>query len=361
MLPASEYDHRQSALVERLRELKLDVLLVTHLPNIRYLCGFSGSSAVLLIGPEEQTLFTDPRYAIQAVEQAHCRTKIVRGRLLEGVVEPIRRAQFRTIGFERNTIAYATYEFLNEQLPAACTLQPTRELVETLRMVKSPAEISLIRQAVNTTSTAFEKALRSLKPNMSEARFAAELDYQMRRAGAERAAFETIVASGPRSALPHASPTDNPIVRNQLLLIDMGAMQHGYASDMTRTLFLGKPSTQWRRTYQALLEAQLAAICSLRPGIRASTPDRIARNVLKSHKLHTGFTHSTGHGLGLEIHEAPRLAIKESTVLEPGMVVTIEPGVYFHASGGIRIEDTVLITPSGCEVLTPTSKQLLCL
>jgi Xaa-Pro aminopeptidase len=180
----------------------------------------------------------------------------------------------------------------------------------------------------------------------------------MRRAGAEKVAFDTIVATGVRSALPHAQPGSAKLASGDLVVVDMGAMQDGYASDMTRMLFVGQPDAKAKRMYRAVLEAQLAAIAAVRPGITAMHVDRAARRVLKTEGLDRAFTHSTGHGLGLEIHEPPRLGRKEKVRLEPGMAITIEPGVYLEGVGGVRIEDTVVVTQSGCEILTPTSKEL---
>jgi Xaa-Pro aminopeptidase len=196
---------------------------------------------------------------------------------------------------------------------------------------------------------------------MTERDLAAEIGYRMRRLGADGEAFETIVASGERSALPHAHPTSRPIQPNQLLLVDMGATVAGYASDMTRTHVVGKPTAEARRMHKAVLESQLAAIDSIRPGVSCASVDRAARSVLRAHRLNDLFIHSTGHGLGLEIHEAPRLGRKERAKLEPGMAITIEPGVYAEGLAGVRIEDTVVVTSSGCEVLTPTGKELVVL
>jgi Xaa-Pro aminopeptidase len=226
-------------------------------------------------------------------------------------------------------------------------------------MVKSDEEIELIRASVITNSQAFGRAVKKLRIGMSERDLAAEIDCQMRRLGAERPAFETIVASGERSALPHARPGANPIASGQLLLVDMGASRDGYASDMTRMIFTGRPGTRVKRLYAAVLEAQLAAVDAVRDGITADAVDRRARQTLKRHGLDKAFVHSTGHGLGLEIHEPPRVGKREKTRLEAGMVITIEPGAYLEGLGGVRIEDTVLVTERGCDVLTPTPKELL--
>jgi Xaa-Pro aminopeptidase len=228
-------------------------------------------------------------------------------------------------------------------------------------MVKSADEIALIRASVNTNSQAFGRTLKRIRPGVLESDVAAELEYQMRRLGAEKPSFETIVASGRRSALPHAQPSRVPLAPNQLVLIDVGASRCGYASDMTRMLFFGKPGAKIRRMYSAVLASQLAAISAVREGATAALVDRKARQSLNAEGLDKAFVHSTGHGLGLEIHEPPRLGKKDKTRLVAGMVITIEPGVYIEGTGGIRIEDTVLVTKTGCEVLTPTPKELLLL
>ena len=200
--------------------------------------------------------------------------------------------------------------------------------------------------------------VRFLRPGVTERDVGARIDYQLRRLGASGPAFDTIVASGERSALPHAQPTDKPIGNNELVLVDMGARSAGYTSDMTRVAFVGAPSREVLELYKAVLEAQLAAIDVVRPGIAAERVDATARQVLRKHRLHRYFVHSTGHGLGLEIHEKPRLGQGEKTTLQAGMVVTIEPGVYLEGVGGVRIEDTIAVTGAGCRNLTPTSKDL---
>jgi Xaa-Pro aminopeptidase len=225
-------------------------------------------------------------------------------------------------------------------------------------MIKSDTEKALIRQSVETNSRAFEQAVSHVREGMPEQELAATLEYRMRRLGAEKPAFETIVAGGARSALPHAQPTADPLRRGGLVVVDMGALQEGYASDMTRMLFLGAPTPKVKRMYRAVLEAQLSAIDAVRAGVSTAQVDRAARRVLKAAGLDRAFVHSTGHGLGLEIHEPPRLAKTDKGRLRAGMAITIEPGVYLENFGGIRIEDTVFVTPTGCEIVTPTSKEL---
>src|SRR6266481_5373646 len=356
----SEFEQRRGALAAQLAPLKADAALISFLPNVRYLTGYTGSSGLLLLlASGEATFFTDPRYRIQAAAEVNCRVKVSSGPILPDVAAKVASKKIRRLGFEKSRLGYEQYEFLKSKLPVRCTLQPCAGLVETQRMVKSAPEIALIRRSVDVNSKAFEQALRVIRPSRTrEADLAAEIDYRIRKLGAERPAFETIVASGERTALPHAQPTQRILGKNELLLIDMGATLEGYASDMTRVLFLGRPDNRIKRIYNAVLEAQLAAIAAVRPGVTAAHVDRAARNVLKTEKLDNAFVHSTGHGLGLEIHEPPRLGKKEKTRLQEGMAITIEPGVYLRGYGGVRIEDTVVVTKTGCEILTPTPKEL---
>jgi Xaa-Pro aminopeptidase len=264
----------------------------------------------------------------------------------------------KRIGFESGRISFQAYEALKKNLPLGTSIEPVPGWIEELRMTKSADEVEAIRRAVATNSRAYAAVLKKIQPGLSESDVAAELEYQMRRAGAEKPAFDTIVAAGVRSALPHARPTSHRLVANQLLLIDMGATQEGYTSDMTRVVALGKPRPAWKRIYQAVLEAQQAAIATVREGVTAGTVDRAARQTLRHHGLDKAFVHSTGHGLGLEIHEAPRIGKRDTTLLKEGMVITIEPGAYVEGTCGVRIEDTVLVTRTGCDVLTPTSREL---
>ena len=340
-------------------ELKIDALLVSAPPNVRYLSGFTGDNGLLLVTPASQTLFTDPRFTIQAAEECSCEVKIVtKTPLDQAALQVIGKKRIKRVGFEASRMLYDVYQRMAKSLPRGVKFKPIGPVVDRLRMVKSDEEIARIRRSVLTNSEAFEKTVRSIRPGARESAIAAELEYQMRRLGAEKAAFETIVAIGPRSALPHAQPTARKLANDELLLIDMGACQDGYMSDMTRVLFLGTPSRRVRGMYDAVLKAQLAAIDAVRPGVTAAHVDRAARRVLEIEGLGKEFVHSTGHGLGLEIHEGPRLGRRDKTKLQPGMAITIEPGAYVRDFGGIRIEDTVLVTKNGCEVLTPTSKEL---
>lgn len=348
------------------KSLKIDALLVSSPPNVRYLTGYTGSNGMALLTQDTLTLFTDPRYDIRAREEIMqakmtAQVKVATKPLWEAAAQYIQRKRLKRIGFEQNHVTYAVYKTIDEKLSIGYSLKPVAAVVEELRMVKTGDEMRRIRRAVGTNSKAFEAAAKRIKTGVSEADIAADLDFRMRKLGAEASAFPTIVASGPRTALVHASPTGQTVKPNELLLIDVGAAQDGYMSDMTRMLFLGKPDSKILAMYQAVLEAQLAAIDAVREGAGTWQVDRAARQVLKSTGLDKQFVHSTGHGLGLEIHEAPRIGKKDKTRLQAGMVITIEPGAYIEGFGGMRVEDTVLVTKNGCEVLTPTSKELMVL
>jgi Xaa-Pro aminopeptidase len=356
----SELGERRERLFPALAQAQADAFLITALPNVRYLTGFTGSNGMLLLTKDRALLFTDPRYATQAPQESDCEVKVAKGNLAAELRKWTKRLRIKSVAFEQNRISFETYAQLSADSKSV-TLKGVSGAVEALRAVKSPREIEAIAESVQLNSEALRQALRHFRHSMREVDLAAEIEYRMRRLGAENTAFETIVASGKHSALPHAHPTESPIQNDQLLLIDMGAKLAGYTSDMTRTYAIGKLGRKARRMYRAVLESQLAAIDTVKPGISCMAVDRAAREVLGKFGLDKLFVHSTGHGLGLEIHESPRIGRKERTKLEPGMVITIEPGVYAEDEGGVRIEDTVLVTDTGCKVLTPTEKNLVVL
>jgi Xaa-Pro aminopeptidase len=335
-----------------------DAMLISSPHNLRYLTGFTGSNGIALITSSDTHFFTDPRYTLQAAQEVAGKVKVVKGPLLEQAQALVTKRKWRRLGIEQDHLKVGQLEALQAKASKWQRWVPRGGIVEKLRMVKSDEEVAAIRQSVKTNSQALEISLRQLKPGMNEAELAAEIDYQMRKLGAEKPSFDTIVASGVRSALPHAHPT-RAVIEPGILLIDMGAFENGYASDMTRTYFVGSAPRKLTQIYKAVLEAQLAAIDAVRPGVKASAIDRAARQVLNAHGLDKEFLHSTGHGLGLEIHEPPRLGKKEKTRLEVGMAITIEPGAYVEGLGGVRIEDTVVVTATGCEILTPTPKDLM--
>jgi Xaa-Pro aminopeptidase len=357
---SGEFENRRLRLRQIWKDARVDAMLVTALPNVRYLSGFTGSNAMLLLTADRGFLFTDPRYQAQAPRESDCEVKIAKGPLTKEALKWVKRLGIRKLGFEEARIAFSQFQRIKED-GNGLRLLPITGGPEKLRAIKSPIELDAIRASVDLNSRAFEEGFQHFQSSMTEVELAAEIDYRMRRLGAESNAFSTIVASGERTALPHAHPSGQPIEHNQLLLIDMGATVAGYASDMTRTRAVGTVGPKVRRMYRAVLESQLAAIDAVRPGISCSRVDGAARGVLRSYQLDKAFIHSTGHGLGLEIHEDPRVGRKEKTRLVEGMTITIEPGVYIEGLGGIRIEDTVVVTANGCEVLTPTTKELVVL
>ena len=364
---------------QQLASRKIDGLIVSSSANVRYLSGYAGSNGLMLIVPAEAHFFTDPRYAAEIAATITCKSHVAKETLILAAAATIKRKRLRRIGFEPSWMNLDQYVSLKKALPPGASLHPVSSLVEDLRAVKSPAEIALIRRSVLANSEAFARTMKRVRVGLSELEVAAELEFQMKTLGCEKPAFDTIVAAGERSALPHAHPSSRRIQESELLLIDMGATLEGYTSDMTRMAYTGTPPRRVRELYRAVLEAQLAGLNAVRPGVPVFKVDAAARDVLKRHNLGKEFVHSTGHGLGLEIHEAPKIgkkdrakkgktnngqakrdqAKKNQPVLRAGMVITIEPGAYIPGFGGVRIEDTVLVTERGCEVLTPTSKELV--
>lgn len=334
-------------------------MLVTSPANVRYLSGFTGSNGWLLVGGDRTVLVTDPRYEIQAHTQVDCDVWVTRSKLVGTLAKLVRKWGWRRIGFETAHLRHEAYAGLSETAQSGVEWVPLKGWVERLRACKSQWEIERVRQAAATAAQAFDAIVPLLKPGLTEREVATELDYRLRRLGADRAAFETIVATGPNSALPHAQPTDRQLQAGEPVLLDFGAQRHGYASDMTRTVHLGAAPASFRRLYAAVLEAQQAALEAVRAGVTSADVDEAARAVLSRHKLESLFVHATGHGVGIEVHELPRLGKGERARLREGMVVTIEPGIYVEGYCGIRIEDTVLVTQQGCEVLTQAPKNLL--
>jgi len=361
-------DHagRLKRLRSGLEENGLDSLLVTHLPNVHYLCGFTGSAGALLVSDRDCVLFTDGRYRTQAKEElAHAGVRNVQ--IVIATKSPLiaaaewlaaRRDARPTLGVESHVISAEMRDRVAALLKGKVRLRPAGPLVERARMVKELAEILRIRQAVELGASLFAVACRKIRPGVPEVEVAAAMEFKARCSGAEGMSFPTILAAGARSAVVHGRASKARIPRRGFVVCDFGVILAGYCSDRTRTVYVGRPSTEARDFYQSVLDAQLAAIAAVRAGVTAAEVDEAARRVLRRRKLARYFTHSTGHGLGLEIHEAPRLAAGQAQPLEPGMVITIEPGAYVPGKWGVRIEDVVVVTQSGCEVLTPSDKEL---
>jgi Xaa-Pro aminopeptidase len=358
-----DYISRQKKLAALLGVSGCDGLVVTHLPNIRYLCGFSGSAGVLLFVADGRkpklTFFTDGRYTQQAKEQVKgARVVIGKKPVLVEACERL-KAMRGTLGFESQHLSFENYKQIHKALPGKLRLKPLAGAVEQLRTIKDTDEIEQIRAAVLLAGSLFQSALAVIRPGATENLVAGELELQARRAGAEKMSFDTIVAAGPRSALPHGRASAQSIPDTGFIILDYGVILAGYCSDMTRTVHVGQASAAHRRMYDAVREAQLASIEAVRPGVQAGDVDRAGRQLLTKAGYGGYFTHSTGHGVGMEVHESPRLAKGQTHVLAPGTVITIEPGIYIPDEGGVRIEDMVLVTESGHEVLTPTTKDLI--
>jgi Xaa-Pro aminopeptidase len=355
-------DHlpRQKTFEKAIEAEKLDGFVITHPANLRYLCGYSGSNGLLLFVDGRRVFFTDGRYTQQAREEVHgARVGIAKGSLLEAASRIIGDRKRVAIGFEAEHTSVATANDMRRVVRRKVTWKPVSGLVMRQRMIKDAKELSIIRKAVRMGAEVYEQAVGKIRAGVAESEIAGELEFAARRAGADGMSFETIVAGGKRSALPHGRASRAPIPRRGFVVIDSGVVFQGYCSDMTRTVHIGQASREERRWYEAVLDAQQAGIGAVKPGVTAGDVDHAARGMLRRAKLDKYFTHSTGHGLGLEIHEPPRLGTGQKDQLQAGMVVTIEPGIYVPDQGGIRIEDMVVITAKGCEVLTPVSKELV--
>jgi Xaa-Pro aminopeptidase len=340
-------------------------LLVTHLPDLRYLSGFTGSSAALAVTRRSARLFTDGRYTTQAAEEVKAaQVEIVSKSPAVAAVEWLAaQVGVTAAGFDATHATVAELARWKSALPSKLRKRFLTELaaplVERLRMVKDEDELALMAQAAAIGCELFEHMLGFIRPGLTETEVAAELEYRARLKGAEGMSFETIVASGARSALPHGRATGARLPRRGFLTLDFGIILGGYCSDMTRTVYLGKPGSKERDVYQAVLEAQEAAVAAVGPNVSCGAVDEAARGWLRKVGLAEAFTHSTGHGVGLEIHEPPRIGAGQTTRLLPGMVVTVEPGVYLAGQFGIRIEDMVAVTRTGGQVLTLAPKALI--
>lgn len=360
-------DHfrRIGQLRRRLTRAGLPGLLVTHLPDLRYLSGFTGSSAALAVTRRATWLFTDGRYKEQAAEEVEAaKVQIVSGSPAVAAVEWLAaQPGVHLAAFDPAWTTVAELSRWKSALPSR--LRRTfltglsAALVEPLRRIKDEDELTLMIEAALVGCKLFDHILGFIRPGIAEIEVAAELEHRARLLGAEGMSFETIVASGVRSALPHGRATTNSLPRRGFLTLDFGVILKGYCSDMTRTVYLGKPRDSERNAYHAVLEAQEAGVSAVGSGASCGEVDEAARGVLRKAGLAEAFVHSTGHGVGLEIHESPRIGAGQTTRLLPGMVVTIEPGIYLAGQYGIRIEDMVAVTRTGGQVLTPAPKALI--
>lgn len=361
-LPKMAVDKRLPKLVELIQKAGLDALLITNLNNIRYLTGFSGSAGILAVTKTaDAVIYTDGRYGIQIrqelsdanvkAEIAVCSPKLQ----IKGLTKFVKNS--KKIGVEGQHIAFDTVTRFASLFEGSDVVS-SGNLVEQLRLVKDDGEVARIQAACSCADSAFEMALPLVKPGVSEIDFAAELDYNIRLTGASGNSFESIIASGPNGALPHAKPTARRFREGDLVVCDFGAMVDGYCSDMTRTVAVGKPNPKLTRIYQIVKDSQESGVNSVKPGITTTKVDKICRDYIGTKGFKEYFTHSTGHGVGLDIHELPWVASSFSTKLVENMVVTVEPGIYLKDLGGVRIEDTIVVTKDGNKILTNSSKEL---
>jgi Xaa-Pro aminopeptidase len=343
-----------------MRQESAEALLVTHLPDVRWLSGFTGSNASLAVTANKAVLFTDGRYTTQAREETRgARVAIAPKSVLKDACAWL-ADQARRAGFDAEHTSVAGLDIMRSSVPAkqrrGFFSALKKPLLAELRMVKDAGELRQMEEAAALGCSLFEAMLPRMEAGVTEMAVAAELEFLARGMGAEGMSFETIIASGTRSAMPHGRATQAKLPRKGFVTLDFGVILNGYCSDMTRTVHVGRASDEERSAYDAVLEAQEAAVAAVRPGVTCGAVDEAARSVLRTAGLAKHFTHSTGHGVGLEIHEQPRIAAGQETRLEPGMVITVEPGVYLAGKFGIRIEDMVAVTHNGGRVLTPATK-----
>ena len=363
-LPKMDVASRLGRLRERLGDAGCDALLLTNLVNIRYLTGFTGSAAMLVVLPDDALLVTDGRYTFQAAEQiteAGVDARIEVGGL-SGQRDSVALAckGSARVGLEATNVTWARQRTFAGEWLADSELVATEGLVEDLRRVKDDGEIARIAEAARIADDALASVKHRLAEGISEEQFALELDFEIRRLGASGNSFESIVASGPNGAKPHARPSDRRIEPGELIVLDFGAMVDGYCSDMTRTLCVGAPaSPTLERMVEVVAESQAVGVAAVRADVEAAAVDKACRDVIADAGWADAFMHSTGHGVGLDIHEAPAVSATSVDTLAVGQVVTVEPGVYLPEHGGVRIEDTVVVTADGCRRLTNAPKDLI--
>jgi Xaa-Pro aminopeptidase len=355
---------RIQTLRKQMQARKIESMLVTYLPDVRYLCGFTGSNAALAVTAKRAAMFTDGRYTAQSKEETQgARPVIAKKSALGEACAWLEKSGVKTAHFDPERTTVALLELMGDGLSKGKRrgfFQPLKKpVVSELRMVKDPDELLLMEKAALLGGDLFTAVLPHIRAGVAEQEIAADLEFFARNLGVEGMSFETIVASGKRSAFPHGRATAATVPGRGFVTLDFGVILNGYCSDMTRTVHMGKPGSAEQFAYDAVLEAQEAAVAAVKPGATCGEVDEAARSVLRGAKLDKYFTHSTGHGVGIEIHESPRVAAEQKQVLEPGMVITIEPGIYMEGKFGIRIEDMVAVTKSGGRILTPAPKAMI--
>jgi len=344
----------------RFSELGIDGMLITNGYNRRYMTGFTGTAGVVLIGEKKAVFITDFRYVEQASRQINGYEIIQHmGSIIDEVAKQAADLGIKRLGFEQDHLSFATYKLYENTVQAQ--LVPVSGGVEKLRLIKSDAEIKILKEAAEIADAAFQHILSFIRPGIREIDVANELEFFMRKNGAISSSFDIIVASGYRSALPHGVATEKVIEKGEFVTLDFGAYYKGYCSDITRTVAVGEVSGELRSIYKIVLEAQLRGMTGIKPGMTGREADALTRDYITEKGYGDYFGHSTGHGIGLEVHEGPGLSVRTDTVLEPGMVVTVEPGIYIPGLGGVRIEDDTVVTKDGNESLTHSPKDLITL
>lgn len=353
-------EKRVKALREKMAEKNLPAILIASPFNRRYITGFTGSAGFAVVTHDEALFFTDFRYIEQAAEQAP-NFRIIKheAKAILSIKAELERQKINQLGIEKNHVTYGTYLTYKEDI-GSVELIDTEGIVEGLRLYKDESEIAIMREAARIADEAYSHIIQFMRPGLTERDVALELEFFMRKAGAKQSSFDIITASGVRSALPHGVASEKVLEKGDFVTLDFGAFYQGYCSDITRTVVLGHASDRHKEIYQIVLDAQLNGL-NLRKGMTGREADELTRDIISKHGYGEQFGHSTGHGLGMEVHEAPSLAAKSETVLEPGMVVTVEPGIYIPQFGGVRIEDDVVIREEGIEILTKSTKELLVL
>lgn len=356
----TEAKARLKALRAALPREKIDALLVTDLKNARYLTGFTGSNAFVIVTESKAFLLTDSRYATQASEEVQGYGIKIITKALDAIAGLLTSLRVKTLGFEAANVTCSMHSLLGQALPKV-KLKPTTGLVGKLRVKKDATEIERLRASARLLDTGYRDAMRLIRPGAVERDAALSIEMALRRRGADGLAFDTIIASGPRGALPHGKASRKKIKKGEFVVVDMGVLMDGYNSDETRTFVVGKATARHREIYGIVKDAQARGLDAIRPGIKAGVVDAAARDPIRKAGYGKYFGHGTGHGVGLDIHEGPSVAPGNEEILEEGMVVTVEPGIYIPGWGGVRIEDMALVVKGGFELLTKTGKDLTAL
>ncbi|WP_125152248.1 M24 family metallopeptidase [Clostridium rectalis] len=352
------FQERIKKLRQSMERQDLDGILLVGDANRNYLSGFTGDESFSIIGLEKAIFITDSRFTEQAKEQViGYEVREYKGKIEKFMSKIVKELNIKKLGFEEDIVTFKNYVTYKDSF--SCELVPIKGIIEDIRIIKDEEEIVCIKKAAEIADRAFAKILQFVKPGMTEKEVGVELEYWLKKFGASGLSFPSIVASGERSSLPHGQPTDKVIKMGDFLTLDFGCVYNGYCSDMTRTIVMGNATDKMTEIYNVVLEAQETAIKAFKPGSTGAEVDKVARDYIKEKGYGKYFGHGLGHGVGREIHELPGISPNGDIILKPGMIVTNEPGIYIPDFGGVRIEDLILITENGCEVISKTTKKLI--